>query len=1021
MIRKPRLLKSDLSEERRIEAVSWSVTENSTPLSTASIDLVSGENLPDRAWVEVYTPNGSAGIFRVRTPSDGYGESSSTVELEHGITELGDYLVEAEIEQQKALNIAIPELFAHYTQSAGNNAYWQLATFNYTDTVTVSVDYDNVLEAILGVLDQTPYYLTFNFNTSPWTVSVSAIDSNVSAEGRLGRNVLSAQVQRDDSELATRVFASYSYTENEEQKTGWIHDDADNTVITKYGIVEKKLDDEYDDAESAHAAAQKELTKCTHPKYSINISGFDFSSITGETLDNIRCGKKYRFAIEGESNPVEEIVKTVTWSGLPDNGYAVSISLAEEDDYLIKTLNSQKSINKSNRRSSKKTKDQLNEISYDFYSEDGYLQSSLYMNYERLFTSFRDLESGYRSLFEMTASHITWALEDSSGLHGSLEATASQLTSVYDDLNCNVKSTLQQTASTISAVVQGTGVNAHIKPAVIQASIDAATSSSKILLSADHIELDGAVITNSLDAEDDITVGEIDCGGITIGGTTTVDPYAPLVPTGGDSDYDWGDVIVHAEVVSGHLRLWKLSDADSSTPSISFSSATSLSGSWSGREFRVTASPQGETKSGFVWEHLVPIGSESVSGKWVYRDFGVYSEDTLTFEADQKLFQENIGINATGVYNAGWDAVVLSDPDWQYPAANHQSDNTTASNSVIVAASAKTDGTERKKTIPIGIYEDVSGKSAYVSAGGYKRAVVSCSNIYKAGWDAAEGDSYLPTSGNTATATMTAKKPNSTVDGTQISQTYTVSVDSSYGYIKTTVNGVNTTVARVSHSYKYTQSEYDAALATVPAGYIAESGVTAGTSSIVWDSTNAKLYNYGYAYKSGSSSPIATSTKRESSVLSISQDSGATYNNYAASYKTVRVKLGTNDILTTNVQTPWFDYDPDATVNQGTFEAGAKLKLHWGDTVLGVWQIPSSSGTVTVTDWSWNGLSNSDQSVKQKINFTVTCHVKVNGTQYTSSGLTTGNLWLKKNGIYAYLMKGNTQLANLEIRTSAPS
>lgn len=64
--------------------------------------------------------------------------------------------------------------------------------------------------------------------------------------------------------------------------------------------------------------------------------------------------------------------------------------------------------------------------------------------------------------------------------------------STLEDEVDGVRSTVTQMANQWSVVVEGTGDNAHIKPAVIQASIDAATSQSKIHLGADKIELDGS-------------------------------------------------------------------------------------------------------------------------------------------------------------------------------------------------------------------------------------------------------------------------------------------------------------------------------------------------------------------------------------------------------------------------------------------------------------------------------------------------------------------------------------------------
>lgn len=721
LIRKPRLLKADLSEDRRIEAVSWDVTENSTPLSTASISLAYGENVPDRAWVEVYTPNGSAGIFRVRTPNEGYGDQTSSVDLEHAITEVGDYLVEDTIEEEKALNTALAELFAHYTSSAGNNAHWQLASCSYTDTVAVDVDYDDVLSAMLDVLDQTPYYLTFDFSTTPWTVSVSAVDSNVSAEGRLSRNVLSCQITRDDTELATRVFASYTYEEDDQDKTAWVHDDASASLISQYGIIEKKLDDEYENATKAHAAAQKELAKNNRPKYSISISGFDFSSVTGETLDRVRCGKKYRFAIEGVSNPVEEVIKTVTWSGMPDNGFAVSISLSEQDDYLIKTLNSNKETEKSVKKSSRKASKKLNELSYDFYNEDGSLKSSLFMNYERLWTSFQDLDNGYKSQFEQTASHITWLLEDASGLRGQLIATASELRSEYtdannglrglvtqtaselrseySDANNGLRSSISQTASQIALVVDDSG---HINPNFMQAEIVAEVNKngSEVRINANRVRVGSAnstvtlgdIITlenNFAKFQYPVYVGSSSSDRTTINGGTLTATHID-VKNGGSirlytnasgehwdiSKSTFNDWITSAVVqsanevrlnngagtymaisISGNQLVFK----DKENNVMTFSKATTLNGSWDSGTYSVNASPQGNTVSTTL-QIMSPIGGILRSGTNVSRSFTLYhgSDETHTSSTG---FTQTITISAVSVYNACRSNMVIPTSD----------------------------------------------------------------------------------------------------------------------------------------------------------------------------------------------------------------------------------------------------------------------------------------------------------------------------------------------------------------------
>ena len=119
---------------------------------------------------------------------------------------------------------------------------------------------------------------------------------------------------------------------------------------------------------------------------------------------------------------------------------------------------------------------------------------------------------------------------------------------------------------------------------------------------------------------------------------------------------DVANMIAKASVDGNTLKLWKYSEKNETEPSLTFSRATSLSGAWSGRIFTVTASPQGNTKSGIVYNTLVPDTSIPVSksGKNVKRTFIVYSDDGEG-NADQILFRDEVSISADSVYTDGYN------------------------------------------------------------------------------------------------------------------------------------------------------------------------------------------------------------------------------------------------------------------------------------------------------------------------------------------------------------------------------
>lgn len=327
MIQLPKLLDGN-SEVRRIRPVNVSINENLVPLSTASLTILKEDLFPERSYVELFTANGSAGIFRARAPEVGYGSNSIQVTLEHGICEIGDYIVrENEDSTQKTLAAAIQHYFSFY-----GGTRWQLGTVSVSGNVVVSSEYQNVLSAILNAIQQLPdAMMAFDFSTTPWTVSVRPRGSVVEAEGRLSRNILSANVKRDDSSLATRVWLEGL------GGAGVIgHMDAD--TISTYGVIEVSLSGRNYTQQQATTVAGAYLERHKRPIYSITIDGADLSGITGETLDRMALGKKYRLAIPEDGVVLEETITAIRWPNVYDNPGKCTVYLAEPPETAVTFL-----------------------------------------------------------------------------------------------------------------------------------------------------------------------------------------------------------------------------------------------------------------------------------------------------------------------------------------------------------------------------------------------------------------------------------------------------------------------------------------------------------------------------------------------------------------------------------------------------------------------------------------------------------------------------------------------------------
>ena len=205
--------------------------------------------------------------------------------------------------------------------------------------------------------------------------------------------------------------------------------------------------------------------------------------------------------------------------------------------------------------------------------------------------------NGKFSTLQNTANGLYHEVYDTNGKFSTLQDTADGLYhEVYDD-GTGLKTVVATQAGQLNMVVSGTGSNTKIKPAAIQASIDSATGESKIYLGADHIELDGAVVVQSLDGQQVSAMG-FEGDDFTVVGDLTLEDSASFYI--GDECYISGsdganhllDNLIVSASVDPNTNILTLTPLVGDP--ITFSKATSLSGNWSGNTLTVTASPQNE-------------------------------------------------------------------------------------------------------------------------------------------------------------------------------------------------------------------------------------------------------------------------------------------------------------------------------------------------------------------------------------------------------------------------------------------
>lgn len=317
----PRVLDANLRETGRITPQELSVDLKLLPLSTASMSFWDSA-LNVRDFVELYTQNGSAGVYRVSAIEERY-EGGQRAELEHGIATLGDALIPGESEKQGSPRSLLQEIFAHQTTNVGGTPMWRLGDVEAPDDLllTYSCNYSNLLEALNATLEQIEGYMpVFDQSDFPWVMHVRALGNDVACEGRLSRNIAGVTITRDDSELCTRVYAP-------DLPGGYLQSESAAT----WGIVSRSLSVNNDiDAKTQWKYAEKYLKERGEPAIAIELDALDLSAATGEPIDRFELGTVCRLALPQYGTTVDQRVIGLSYSNVYGQPESVRVMLANQ-------------------------------------------------------------------------------------------------------------------------------------------------------------------------------------------------------------------------------------------------------------------------------------------------------------------------------------------------------------------------------------------------------------------------------------------------------------------------------------------------------------------------------------------------------------------------------------------------------------------------------------------------------------------------------------------------------------------
>ena len=327
-VRMPRVLDANLGEAFRLRPVEMSITFNLRDDDTATITLPDdAPDVPVRTFLELYTPKGSAGIFRVTSMSrDIFNQRVLT--LKWAVCTLEDSVYKAQLDYDGTVSGFLTDVLAQQTV-----ARWQLGTVERTaDFKHTGINYTQLSELIRVMMEDDPgYYFEADYSTTPWTLNYRAVPSSVGCEFRLTRNAETVQIVRNDSELCTRLYLSVSTEETESGVTETVTELKtynDTAAQAVYGIVEKTASIATEDVADVDGWAAQFLAEHSTPSVQIAISAFELARLTGDTWDELSQGKLARVSLAGE--PLEERVITVTYPDLLGEPDLVQVQLANK-------------------------------------------------------------------------------------------------------------------------------------------------------------------------------------------------------------------------------------------------------------------------------------------------------------------------------------------------------------------------------------------------------------------------------------------------------------------------------------------------------------------------------------------------------------------------------------------------------------------------------------------------------------------------------------------------------------------
>ena len=520
--RQPRLLSASFGEKRRLKPTAMSVTLELMGISTATVTLEEGDAaVAMHDWIEVYTPRGSAGIFRV-TNIENTMRQQRVLTLMHAIDTLSDSVWVGQTDYDGTVSDFLTQLLAQQPVRR-----WQLGTCSDRGAWKKSgINYDRLSDLLEEVRsNRFGYMFTYDFTTSPWTLNFIKQPTAIASEFRLARNVENCRITFTDGEQCNRLYLSVNHRETDDELTVTeteikTYNNTDSQAT--YGIIAKTADIDLEDVPDADAWAEDFLAQRAEPMAQISVDGYALRQITGVTWDEAELGKLSRVALPDYGLTIVERAVSIHYPELlfGDGIERVTVELANHLQKFSETLaNTQKQARAAGKAARSAGRG----------GGGGGGGSSVLESWAVVLSKHKETieGSGLSTLYE---SGITVDPQEGVVIHSLAEGFVSQ----HAEIKIN--------SNKITQIVSAVGTNGEVTAASIVLAINTKTGSS-VTISADKIYLQGDTsVDNLLSSQFTALRGKFDnlIGGLLLAdklSATTINASHLVIPRGGDISF----------------------------------------------------------------------------------------------------------------------------------------------------------------------------------------------------------------------------------------------------------------------------------------------------------------------------------------------------------------------------------------------------------------------------------------------------------------------------------------------------